>query len=577
MAAAPLKRKPATLPSHVYALGVMLYQMVAGDLTRALAQGWRRDVDDEILAGDIAAAVDGSPERRLGDALRLAEGLRALDARRREQSAARRREREAEELRESLAHGRRRRRVMALAIGILALFGGIVAVMAFRVSREAQRANHEAAAALQVSDFLVDLFETADPFAESAAAEAPGEATIREALDRGARRLTEPGTDGTGGLEEQPEIQARLMNTVGMVYLNLGLLDQAEPLIAAALDKRRELLRPDHPELAVSLQSQAELLSWRGKVEQAEPLFHQAIAIRRQTLGEDHPDLALSLKSLAVNLAWRDQDAEAEPYYREALAIQRRVLGDRHPDVGETLADFGGVVQNLGRVDEAEALQRESLAIRRQALGDDHPDVATSMLYLADTLKGKGSFDEAEQLYRQSQAIHRRALGDRHPRLIVSFNNLADLLLLRGQPVEAEELFTEALEITREQADGSDHLWAAVMLNNIARAAVARGNFAAGEARIREALAIFRRLSPDGKSWRIANAQSILGACLAGLGHYREAEVLLLASYPIVRDRTAASNTYTRDLLDRIVALYDSWGKPEQAAEYRALQATVGG
>ncbi len=171
-------------------------------------------------------------------------------------------------------------------------------------------------------------------------------------------------------------------------------------------------------------------------------------------------------------------------------------------------------------------------------------------------------------------AIQRRTLGDRHPRLIVSFNNLADLLLSRGRPAEAEQLFKEALAITRRQGDGS-HLWAGVMLNNLARAALARGDFAQGETWIREALATFR--SADAGGWRIANAESILGACLGGLGRYEEAEALLLASYPIVREKTDAGTTYTRDLLARIVVLYESWGKPEQAAEYRTLWLAAGG
>lgn len=572
-----LEGKPATLRSDVYALGVMLYQMVVGDLTRALAQGWRREVGDEILAEDIAAAVDGSPDRRLGDALRLAERLRALDDRRRQLAARRREEQEAEELRASLARARRRRRVMALVIGVLALFGGTVMTLAYRVSREAERANREAAAARQVSEFLVDLFELADPFAETME-EAPGDVTIREVLDRGARQLTEPGSGGAGGggLAEQPEIQARLMNTVGMVYVNLGLLEEAEPLIERALVMRRELLDPDHPDVAESLHSYAELLSWRGEIDRAESMFRQAVAIRRRALGAGHPDVATSLKSLAVTLSWKDRNKEAEPYYREALAIQRQALGQRHPLVAETMADLGGVVQNLGRVDEAEALHRESLSIRRQVLGEDHPEVATSMLYLADTLKSRGDFDEAEQLYRKSLAIYRRTLGDRHPRLIVSLNNLADLLLIRGQPAAAEQLFEEALAITRRQADG-EHLWSAIMLNNLARTALASGDFARGETRIREALSIFRSHSPAASEWRIANAESILGACLAGLGRYREAEALLLASYPIVRDQTAASTTYNRDLLARIVALYESWNRPEQAAEYRALWLAAGG
>ena len=64
MAPELLEGKPPTLQSDIYALGVMLYQMVSGDLSRALAPGWRDAVDDELLVEDITAAVHGSPTLR---------------------------------------------------------------------------------------------------------------------------------------------------------------------------------------------------------------------------------------------------------------------------------------------------------------------------------------------------------------------------------------------------------------------------------------------------------------------------------------------------------------------------------
>ncbi len=88
-----LEGKAATVQADIYALGVMLYQMVVGDFSRALAPGWRRDVQDEILAGDIAKMVDGSPERRPASAQSAAERLRRLEQRRAEVEANEARER----------------------------------------------------------------------------------------------------------------------------------------------------------------------------------------------------------------------------------------------------------------------------------------------------------------------------------------------------------------------------------------------------------------------------------------------------------------------------------------------------
>ena len=70
-------RTPTTL-ADIYALGVMLYQVVVGDLERALAPGWERDVAEDLLREDIGLCVEGRPERRLQNAVLLAERLRGL-------------------------------------------------------------------------------------------------------------------------------------------------------------------------------------------------------------------------------------------------------------------------------------------------------------------------------------------------------------------------------------------------------------------------------------------------------------------------------------------------------------------
>jgi len=115
---------PFTVQADIYALGVMLYQLVVGSFQRALATGWEQDVPDEALREDIAQAADGHPGWRIGDAGRLAQRLRRLDERRRKLEAERGARAEAESARLLVARLLARRRWTRLAIA--ALIGGLV-------------------------------------------------------------------------------------------------------------------------------------------------------------------------------------------------------------------------------------------------------------------------------------------------------------------------------------------------------------------------------------------------------------------------------------------------------------------
>jgi serine/threonine-protein kinase len=77
--------KPPTPSNDIYALGVLLYQLVAGDLTRPLATGWEADVDDDLLCEDIASCVVRDPLLRFSSPLLLAERLERLEERREKQ------------------------------------------------------------------------------------------------------------------------------------------------------------------------------------------------------------------------------------------------------------------------------------------------------------------------------------------------------------------------------------------------------------------------------------------------------------------------------------------------------------
>ena len=137
MAPETIEGKVATTGADVYALGVMLYQISIGDFAKALAPGWDRDIDDDLLREDIAATVDGAPERRL-TAAQIAERLRQLP----ERAAAREAELRSRERARAAGEAMRRRRNVATIMLAALLVLSIALGLAFERAESSARQMH---------------------------------------------------------------------------------------------------------------------------------------------------------------------------------------------------------------------------------------------------------------------------------------------------------------------------------------------------------------------------------------------------------------------------------------------------
>jgi serine/threonine-protein kinase len=634
MAPELLEGKPATVRADIYALGVMLYQMVVGDFSRALAPGWERGVPDPLLREDIAAAVDNF-DQRLGDAARLADRLRRLESRRQERAARERQHAEAEQAKAALLRARRRRKFMGVLLIVVSVFAGSMVFQSRRIAREARAAE-------QVSDFLVELFEVADPYKA-----ASNEITAREILDRGAARIDTE-------LRDQPVIRARLMHIMGVVYGNLGLYPEAIALLEQALATRQKLHGPQHLEVAETQQALADVLTDNQEFVRAEELLREALDIRRELLGDEHTAVAQSLRSLANVLLEQKKPEQAEPLARQALDLRRQLLGESHPDIADSLQLLGTVLLVHQEYGEAESALREAVGMYRQLLGDDALEVAETTHLLAKTLIKQEKYADAEALLEQSLTIQRRILGENHISLANGLSEQADVALNRGEIERAEALFQKALGIYRASLDSErmpmgniliklaqlaerrgDHARAApmaqeavnvyrqaqhvksryfaAMLADLAFFQYAQGQLAEAEATYREALATFeqstgtaaidveatrihwigllietgkvdeaaplaqsleryRTAEPDAADgWLAQHARSVLGAYLGRIGQPAQAEELLTRSYASLRESRGARDRHTYAALRRLVAFYEASAMPEKAARYRAM------
>ncbi|HKI02493.1 MAG TPA: serine/threonine-protein kinase [Thermoanaerobaculia bacterium] len=446
--------------------------------------------------------------------------------------------------------------VAAVFLLLIVGFSVTVTVLLDRAVRERERAVRERERATAASEFLKDVFSSSDP------KQAQGETIkARDLLDSGVKKIN-------ASLANQPELRAEMTESMGRVYRSLGLYKQARRLLKESLRVYRKTVAKDDLRIAYNLHNLAILLREMDDEAAAEPLIREALEIQRKQRDTHNLEYAVGLTNLGAYLEDQGQFDKAEALYEESLAIKKALKVDQE-DIVTSINNLGKLYQTRGNYAAAERYYKESLAIRRKlAKGRPDEDVATGLNNLASLYEDLNKLDNAETLQREVVAIRRQLYAEPNVKLAVGLAGLGHIRQTRGDGVEAEKLYREALAIADQVDLPRDHTSRAIFLRNLAFALLSQGRMAEAEARVRDALAIFRKKQPD--SWRLADAESVLGSCLAAQRRFQEAEPLLVKSYPLLKKDDGDGAKQAPVARKRIVDLYNAWGRPEKAASYLA-------
>jgi eukaryotic-like serine/threonine-protein kinase len=467
---------------------------------------------------------------------------------------------------------------------------------------ERDRALAAEARSRAINEFLThDLLQQAEPSYSAA----DQNVTLLEVLNRASAKVGER-------FHDQPAVEAAVRETIANTYGELGVYDQAEVHYRALAEIERLRLGTDSAEAWWAFSRLGAALVALGRTQEGSALLEKACDGLRRTAGPEHrktleaqtelggayvaagqyslavqvlkdalvkarrssalgpgelPDI---MNSLAIAYRYSDCAADATALHEEALPISRGALGPEHPITLRVMNQLGQDYVELGRADKAIPVLEEALRIKKARLGPDHPGTISSMATLAWTYFSQLQLDKAIPLYEQTAKLYKAKLGPDHPYTLNTLVHLGQAYCDAGRIQNAEKLMAEALPVLQAKfgPDYAETLAATAILIDVY---TVNGRWSDAESLAEKSLEIYTKKAPD--DWRRFDAMVQLGAALAGSKKYSAAQPLLIGGYEGMKSRAhnipAPSKKLLIKALESIVNFYDTWGKPDQAREWR--------
>lgn len=564
-----------TTTTDIYSLGVVLYELLTGqrphriksrrldDVARAISEEEPQRpsatlpkqnqlsviLNPRLLRGDldniVLMAMRKEPSRRYVSVAQFSEDIRrhieGLPVVARKDTVG---YRSAKFIR------RHRVAVAAALLVVVAVVVGLIAAL-----WQARQARAQRDVTQRINTFLQDMLGAAAPEAKGV------DVKVVDVLSEASNRAKTE-------LANQPEVMADVLMTLGRTYISLGQYQPAEANLRAALAASLKANGELHSTTATTMGWLGLALANLNKHAEGEQISRRAAELQRKLHPRGDEDLGVALYALGENLINENQPKAAQPFLKEASELIKKHLGETNGYYMTSLVMLATAHEKAGEVEVAEPLYRQAIAVGGRVESRYRIYLAQAQFFLGVLLTNKAAYPEAEILLRQSETIYRDVFGgDTNYSVGVVKANLGWLYFLKGDYARAEDEDRKAIDLLRKYI-GPEYSTTVSTAATLGLTLTREGKAAEGEPYLREALEIRKKILPP-DSFMIPSAESALGECLTAQKRYAEAEPLLTDGYNALKSKLNDRDRRVIEARQRLLKLYELWGKPDLAARYR--------
>lgn len=449
------------------------------------------------------------------------------------------------------------------ALGAALAFSSYMYSHAEKQRMEAAKQRDTAITAQSESAAVIDFLNTTLSSMDAVSGKGRN-ATVLEMLGECAAKVD-------GKFSEHSTVEATVRRIIGNSYTSFDDYDAAEKHLRRALLLRQGALPSDSLPVAEIKYDLARALQGRQEWNEAMELYRDAWEIQRDA-GPDHQlEVSETLLGLGSCHCAMGHPTLAEIPFREVVAIRRKLVGDDQL-VTFALDGLGMICLERNQLPKAIAYHEEALGLRRKLVPLDHVSIAYSLINLGQCRERMKEFLEAERDYRDARAIIAKTRSDR-PGMGMDFvlTDLARVLHTQHRLAESDELYREALEVMREKYGEEDRrtVWG---MKNYVGLLIDVQRFDSAKDLCRRALAILQKLpaQDDGLNGEVLY---LLGRALHIEGNCLEVEAPLNEAVSLARKHPGTDKKSLPRFLAEQGAMFSDCDQP-QAGE-KSLRESV--